>query len=295
MPACPSAALDRVQPSPATAVLDGGHVQAEAEHDGGGKRCIANGHVRFSFGLGGQRLGRWRRFCASPCRQTLFIYPKHNGSIHVHPRIFTAEYLRKFDNGFRNMDCLRPAGAASMPANDPLPVAEPATANAVRRARSTAAIEPQGLCGAMGCRCRIGPPGIGRGPGSALEQALTAGLELGLAVSETSIRLLDARLGNALGPDAPDAAGAGRIQPHRCPTPPDRHRLPGAGDPSWSRGRANTDEAEGCVQEEENLWRAYVPALHRGGWALRGSAAGDGRRCHAAGGLHSRFESWPWD
>ncbi len=168
-------------------------------------------------------------------------------SIHVHARIFTAEYLRKFDNGFRNMDCLRPAGAASMPANDPLPVAEPATANAVRRARSTAAIEPQGLCGAMGCRCRIGPPGIGRGPGSALEQALTAGLELGLAVSETSIRLLDARLGNALGPDAPDAAGAGRIQLHRCPTPPDRHRLPGAGDPSRSLGRANADEAERCV------------------------------------------------
>ena len=142
-------------------------------------------------------------------------------SIHVHARILTAEYLRKLDNGFRNMDCLRPTGAASMPANDPLPVAEPATANAARRARSTAAIEPQGLCGAMGCRCSIGPPGIGRGPGSALEQTLTAGQELSLAVSETSIRLLDARLGNALGPDAPDAAGAGRIQPHWCP----RHRI----------------------------------------------------------------------
>jgi len=142
------------------------------------------------------------------------------------------------------MDCLRPAGAARMPANEPLPVAESAIANPARRARSTAAIAPQGLCCAMGCRCRTGPLGIGRGPGSApLEQALTASLNPSLAVSASSIRLLDARLGNVLERNAPDAAGAGRIQLHRCPTPADRHRLPGAGAPSRTLGRANADEA----------------------------------------------------
>jgi hypothetical protein len=73
------------------------------------------------------------------------------------------------------------------------------------------------------------------------------------------IRLLEARLGNALGPDAPDAAGAGRIKKRKT-----------FGEPTSQR----FTEAAGRFVD-------LLPV--------------NGEDAAAAGGLHSRLESWPWD